>query len=226
MSDSRLSSRLIRGLRRRLRRPRYADVASTLALVLALGTGGAYAVNTVTAKDIRPGAVKTRHLAKGAVKPARIAKGAVRAPKVANGAVRPRHLHPALRAQIATTGTAGPSGPAGPEGPQGPPGPAGPAGPVGPAGGFSGLEVETMTSGSIAVGGVSNMIVSCPAGKVAVAGGYDAGSGIEVRTFAPAAGTGVWWSGAGDPTGWAVFVTNHAGTPQEVLATVTCVDTP
>ncbi|WP_181641631.1 hypothetical protein, partial [Nocardioides massiliensis] len=110
MSDSCLPSRLAGGLRRRLRRPRYADVASTLALALALGTGSAYAVQTVTAKDIQPGAVKTRHLAKGAVKPARIAKGAVRANKVADAAVRPRHLHPALRAQIATTDTAGPAG--------------------------------------------------------------------------------------------------------------------
>jgi hypothetical protein len=75
---------------RRLGRPRlsYANVTATLALAVALGTGGAYAAgrlahNEVKSKNIAPKAVKASDIAKGAVKTAKIAPGAVTGAKVA-----------------------------------------------------------------------------------------------------------------------------------------------
>ena len=42
---------------------RYANVTSTLALVVALGGTGAYAANTIGSKDIGNGQVKSADLA-------------------------------------------------------------------------------------------------------------------------------------------------------------------
>lgn len=85
----------------------YANVASTLALLLALGMGSAYAANqlapkSVGAKQLRPGAVTADKLRKhavtapklkaGAVKQGKIAGGAVTSPKIANGAVTAEKL--------------------------------------------------------------------------------------------------------------------------------------
>lgn len=48
-----------------LSRPRlsYANVTSTLALVIATSTGGAYAAATIGSTDIEDKAVKSRHIA-------------------------------------------------------------------------------------------------------------------------------------------------------------------
>jgi hypothetical protein len=46
---------------------RYANVTSTLALMVALGGTGAYAVNTVGSSDIQPGAVRSSDIANGTV---------------------------------------------------------------------------------------------------------------------------------------------------------------
>lgn len=97
------------GIRRRLT---YANVISTLALLLALGMGSAYAANqlapkSVGAKQLRPGAVtadkirkkavtapkieslavKQGKIASGAIVAAKIARGAVTGEKIANGAI-------------------------------------------------------------------------------------------------------------------------------------------
>ncbi|HET7311968.1 MAG TPA: hypothetical protein VFJ17_11665 [Mycobacteriales bacterium] len=61
---------------RAFRRPRYADVAATLALVLALG-GTAYATGTVGTSDIKDGAVTTAKLHYQAVTSSKIANGSV-----------------------------------------------------------------------------------------------------------------------------------------------------
>ena len=53
----------IRGLR-----PSYASVTATLALVLALGMGGAYAAGKIHSKDITPSAVKSKHIKDGQVR--------------------------------------------------------------------------------------------------------------------------------------------------------------
>jgi hypothetical protein len=74
----------------------YSRVVSTLALVLALGTSGAWA-----ATELSRNSVKSKHIKDGAVKAKDLASDALAAPGP------------------------GPQGPTGPEGPQGVPGPPG-----------------------------------------------------------------------------------------------------
>jgi len=71
-------------------RPRlsYANVASTLALFLALGGGAAYAANAIQSGDIAPGAVRTSDVFKRAITSGKLAVGAVRSNQIADGAVR------------------------------------------------------------------------------------------------------------------------------------------
>ncbi len=69
------------------RRVTYANVTSTLALVIALGTGTAYAAATVRSSDIVNGQVKAADLAANAVKSAKIKNGGVKAPDLAVGSV-------------------------------------------------------------------------------------------------------------------------------------------
>jgi hypothetical protein len=80
-------------------RPRltYANVMATVAVFVALSTGGAYAANTVFSTDIVDGEVKTADIANQAVNSPKIGNGgvqnadlsanAVTAPKIADGAV-------------------------------------------------------------------------------------------------------------------------------------------
>lgn len=66
----------------RIRRPRYADIAATLALFFALG-GTAYAA-TIGTSDIQNGAVTTPKLADEAVSHAKLAPNAVTGGDVSN----------------------------------------------------------------------------------------------------------------------------------------------
>lgn len=65
----------------------YANVVATLALLLAVGGGAAYAASKITAGDIAAGAVHTAALHKRAVTSGKLALGAVRSNQIANGAV-------------------------------------------------------------------------------------------------------------------------------------------
>jgi hypothetical protein len=70
----------------------YANVVSTLALLLALGMGSAYAANqlapkSVGAKQLRPGAVVADKIRKNAVTAPKLEAQAVKQGKIANGAV-------------------------------------------------------------------------------------------------------------------------------------------
>jgi hypothetical protein len=76
---------------------RYAVVTSTIALVIALSGGTAYAAGLITSSDI----------ANGGVKRADLHKGAVNSGKVADGSLRKGDFKPG---QLPT----GPTGPAGP----------------------------------------------------------------------------------------------------------------
>jgi hypothetical protein len=92
----------------------YSNVTATLALVVALGAGSAYAANQIASKSVgarqlRPGAVtadkirknavtapkiesqavKQGKVASGAIVAEKIASGAVTAPKIADGAIVP-----------------------------------------------------------------------------------------------------------------------------------------
>jgi hypothetical protein len=65
-------------------RPRltYANVMSTIAVFVAVSTGGAYAANTIFSTDIVDGEVKTPDLANGAVATNKLAGGAVTTDRV------------------------------------------------------------------------------------------------------------------------------------------------
>lgn len=62
----------------------YANLTSTLALALALSTGGAYAVATIGAADIKDNAIKSRHITDSNVKTADLQDGAVTSDKLAD----------------------------------------------------------------------------------------------------------------------------------------------
>ena len=73
-------------------RPRYADVAATLALVFALG-GTAYAVtalprNSVSTRSIQNGAVTNPKIAANTIQTGRIKNGAVTNPKIAANTIQ------------------------------------------------------------------------------------------------------------------------------------------
>jgi hypothetical protein len=127
----------------RLRRPRYADIAATLALALSTG-GTAYAAVVVTSTDIKDDTILSRD----------VRNETLRGSDVADGTIGLLDL--ADRAEAALRGAEGPAGPTGPQGPQGlqglqgprgatgaqgPTGSAGPAGPQGDRGprGYNGL---------------------------------------------------------------------------------------
>lgn len=65
----------------------YANVASTLAIFLALGGGAAYAANEIRSGDLAPGAVHTADMHKRAVTSGKLAVGAVRSNQIADGSV-------------------------------------------------------------------------------------------------------------------------------------------
>jgi hypothetical protein len=65
----------------------YANVVSTISLVLVVGGGVAYAANTVFSTDIVDGEVKTPDLANEAVSRPKLKPGAVATDKLAGGAV-------------------------------------------------------------------------------------------------------------------------------------------
>lgn len=74
-----------------LHRPRYADVAATAALVIALGTGGAYAAGAL---------VGTSQIANGAVTAPKLATNAVTTTKVLNNAITSGKLASSVRNSI------------------------------------------------------------------------------------------------------------------------------
>ena len=73
---------------RRIRRGlTFANVCSFLALTIALGTGGAYAADTVFSSDIVDGEVRNPDLHDYAVTSQKILGGAVTSSKLHDGAV-------------------------------------------------------------------------------------------------------------------------------------------
>ena len=63
----------------------YPHVASTLALVLALGGGVVYAADKIGSADIERDAIKAKHIKDGQVKGPEVDEGSL-----STGAVRPR----------------------------------------------------------------------------------------------------------------------------------------
>jgi hypothetical protein len=99
-------------------KPSYANVASTVALVLALSSG-AYAATTTLPRN----SVGTPQLKSDAVTGAKVLDGSLRRKDLALGSL-----------PSPEPGAPGPSGPAGPSGPPGPSGSPGAPGSVGPSG--------------------------------------------------------------------------------------------
>lgn len=113
---------LTKGTISMFRRGSYANVASTLALIVALG-GTSYAAitipkNSIGSKQIVNSSVKSKDVKNGSLKRVDFKKGQLPAGKPG------------------PAGVAGPAGPTGPQGPVGSAGATGPAGPVGPSDAF------------------------------------------------------------------------------------------
>jgi len=88
---------------------RYANVTSTLALVVALGGTGAYAANTIGSKDIRNGQVKNADLARNAVTGAKVRNRTLTGSDFKTG-----ELPKGAKGDTGDAGAAGPQGPGGP----------------------------------------------------------------------------------------------------------------
>jgi hypothetical protein len=169
-----------------MRRPRYADVAATVALVLALG-GTSYAVtalprNSVGTAQLKPQAVTKSKLAPGVL-------------------------------------TVGPAGPQGLQGPAGASGQAGPAGPAGPAGGpLDPSRVRHVPGPVFAVPSGAqfvNIAAPCPAGGIALGGGYTISGTVHVSS-----------SIASDfQQGWQITVDNPGASSGTAQAFAVCLTT-
>ncbi len=70
----------------------YANIVSTLALFLVLGSSAAYAADKIRSGDIAPGAVRTSDVFKRAIVSGKIAVGAVRSNQIADGAVGSKQI--------------------------------------------------------------------------------------------------------------------------------------
>jgi trimeric autotransporter adhesin len=70
----------------------YASVTATVALVLALGLGGAYAAQKITSKSITPGAIKSKHIKDGNVRTNDLGVNAVTSDRLATDSVDSLHI--------------------------------------------------------------------------------------------------------------------------------------
>jgi hypothetical protein len=171
----------------------YANVISTLCLVLLVGGGTAYAATQMLPKN----SVGTNQIKRGAVTPVKLSAASKAALTGAIGPVGP----------IGSTGPKGPAGPKGPTGLRGPqgdngkPGEKGERGERGEKGQAGTTQIIDVDSGANAVSAnnTGTFAATCPVGDSAVGGGaYDGGiSTAVIYQSGPTPGTGT-------PTGWSV----------------------
>jgi Collagen triple helix repeat (20 copies) len=188
----------------------YANIISTLCLVLLVGGGTAYAATKMLPKN----SVGTNQIKWGAVTPAKLSAASK---ATLTGAVGP----------VGPVGSTGPKGPAGPKGPtglpglqgdKGKPGEKGERGEEGEAGRAGTTQIIDVDSGANAVSAnnTGTFAATCPVGDSAVGGGaYDGGiSTAVIYQSGPTPGTGT-------PTGWSVSYKTGAD-PINVFVHVLC----
>ena len=179
--------------------PRYADVAATLALVIALG-GTSYAaiklpVNSVGSVQLKSGAVTS-----GKVKDRSLLAKDFKSGQLPRGAA-------GAKGDPGAPGTPGAAGSPGSPGSPGQPGGIGPIGPTGPEGPAQFPELVYEVSGEFTnLGTVATQnrgFVNCDQGMVAVGGGSFGfgGVGHAVNGSRPLA----------DHSGWEVWMNNETG---------------
>ena len=168
----------------RLRRPRYADLAATLALALSTG-GTAYAAVAITSTDIQDDTILSRDVRNGTLKGVDVTDGALGLADLNDNA------------EAALRGAEGPAGPAGPQGSQGlqglkgatgpqghtgatgPEGPQGDRGPRGYPGLYSAAYALVTADGTLAAGQSQSVHSVVRAGDTYCFGGvYDATTGL------------------------------------------------
>jgi hypothetical protein len=81
-------------LRRVRARLTYANVVATLALFIAVGTGGAYAANTIGSSDIIDESLLSQDIKNGEVKNADLAADSITSTRLANGSIQNSDLGP------------------------------------------------------------------------------------------------------------------------------------
>jgi hypothetical protein len=123
-------------------------------------------------------------------------------------------IKPSVRHQL--RGNVGPQGAPGSQGPAGPEGAAGPAGPAGIPGV---VEVESAFV-VIPANGVNGAYASCPAGDVALGGGWDGG------TDPPVVDSVGYDDPIGNNTAWDVVMADNGGSTATVAAVVECAPAP
>ena len=114
-------------------------------------------------------------------------------------------IKPSVRHQL--RGNAGPQGPLGPEGPAGPTGATGPAG-------IPGVVMVESAMVTLASGAVNGTFASCPAGDVALGGGWDGG------TTPPVVATVAYNEPIGNNTAWDVTMADDESGQSSTFAAV------
>ena len=212
-------------MRRFVPRSPTAIVLSLIAIFMSMG-GAAYAATTldngsVRAKNLANGAVTNSKLAQGAVSPGKLNKALLSAIAAKGGSGSP--------GSAGSQGPQGPQGPKGDTGAQGPEGDTGDPGLQGPKGdtgatgaaGPQGASGATGATGTFSAADITVVYTPppvkvpaagegpateeavCPAGDVAISGGYAAGQFVQV------------WSSEADPSGngWDVTFYNEGENP-------------
>ncbi|MFF7212967.1 hypothetical protein ACFZAU_20900 [Streptomyces sp. NPDC008238] len=152
------------------------------------------------------------------------ADGGTAAPSAGQRSMHPCYPYPTLPNYcLNRPGIPGVPGPQGPAGPAGPPGPAGPAGPAGPQGtpgvpGASGGLAGANTLVQLFPADGQDHALACPAGQLAIGGGFKVVTATVVGSF-PSGNPSTSWivnavpAGVGTPGVYAVVVCANRATP-------------